>query len=237
MARLFDVPLLGNPLPKAGGQKSTKRSAGSKKGKTMAKRKKGKGKRNPLGSLKGVKGPLLKGAAIGAGVLLAEVVLNHVPLPESLQGGVGEAAVTAAVGFGLAFAAKKTKYTAPYADNVRDGAIGYAVYKLVAPKALPMLAFTDHAKLHAAVDVNALRIVSAANAQQTKALENGEGGDTKPGDAFVLSRGGITTADRAPRDTLALAGVGDSYVQERPGFSGAPNGLQRPWGNSIYTRN
>lgn len=232
----YDVPLFGNPL----GTKST--SKPKRKRSTMAKKGKKKGKsRNPLGiSLSGAQGKLMHGAALGLGAVVARAAANNLPLPASLQGGVGEAIAAGVVSFGAGYLAKKIKFTAPYADAVRDGGLALAFYKLVAPKALPLLAFTTQAKNKAIIDAQAYALLAASKAQQTandQAVSQAGGSVQGIGDAFVMSRGGITTADRAPRDTAALAGMGDAYATERPGFSGgAPNRLKAPWSRSIYTR-
>ena len=233
----YDVPLFGNPL------RGTKPKSKRKKGKnTMAKKGKKGRKKNPLGiSLSGVQGKVMHGVALGVGAVVARAVANNLPLPASLQGGLGEALSAGAVAFGAGYLAKKVKFIAPYADSVRDGGLALAVYKLVAPRALPILAFTQSAKNKATLDAQAYALLAASKAQQT-ANEAQAASQGQPiqgiGDAFVMSRGGITTADRAPRDTAALAGIGDAYSQERPGFSGgAPNRLKAPWSRSIYTRN
>lgn len=229
----YEVPVFGNP-------KGTRKPP-KKKGKNMSKKKgkkKGSTSRNPFGlNLGSVKGAVTHGLALGLGAVLTRAVANNLPLPAALQGGIGEAAGTAGVAFGLGFLAKKVKFSAPYAASIRDGGLALAAYKLVAPQALPILAFTSDAKAKANLDQQAYQALATLKAAQANAMvPTGAAAANGVGDAFIMSRGGITTADRAPRDTAALAGVGDAYAAERPGFSGAPNNLGRPWGSSIYHR-
>jgi len=221
------------------------------------KRKNPKGRRhrrNPIGDE--VKAGLQSGIALGLGAVITRAVVNNLPLPASVQGGVGEAAVTAGVAIALGMGAQKVDALKKYADDIRNGGIAMAVYKAAAPTALPMLAFTAAAQAHAAVQTQlqaaqqaaaATVATVAANAPAAAASQDANNAaiqaatgvsPTGPGDAFILSRGGITTQDRAPRDTAALAGgVGDAYAPEPKGFGGAPNGLGAPWrSRSIYNR-
>jgi hypothetical protein len=224
----------------------------------MAKRKNPKGRRHRRNPIEDeVKNGLQAGIALGLGAVVTRAVMNNLPLPASVQGGVGEAAVSAGVAIGLGMAAQKVDALKKYADDIRNGGIAMAVYKVAAPTALPMLAFTAAAQAHAAVQTQlqaaqqaaaatvatvaaGATAAPAAPATSTSAvpgLTMPPSGTSGMGDAFILSRGGITTQDRAPRDTAALAGVGDAYAPEPKGFGGAPNGLRAPWGGrgSIYS--
>jgi hypothetical protein len=253
------VPLFGNPTnPKKKSKRNPKGQRGSRtnrrRRKNMAKkRKNSRRRRNPL-STQHVQQRAMRGAMLGVGAIVTKAVMNNLPLPASVQGGAGEALATAGIALGLGIVCEKVGALSKYADDVADGGIALAVFKLGGPQILPSLAFTAQAQTHAAVQVQAQALQAAAQATvAATAAATPPAGTTVPpaaaaavaasqgtsgvGDAFVLSRGGITTADRAPRDTAALAGIGDAYAKERPGFSGgAPNGLRAPWSQSIYSR-
>jgi len=208
----------------------------AKKGK-----KKGHSKHNPFGFKSQDGKDLTIGVLLGLGGVVTKAAIQNLPfdVPASLVQGPGAALLTGGVGYGLSMLAKKVKFAAPYADDIKKGAIAIAAYQLAAPTLLPMLAFTDKAKLHAQMAAQAQKLLEIAQAAASGQPQGGappSPGANGTGDAFVLSRGGITTADRAPRDTAALAGVGDAYAQERPGFAGAPNNLRAPWSRSIYNR-
>lgn len=204
-------------------------------------------RRNPIGTQ--VKEGLSEGLALGVGALVTRAVMNNLPLPASVQGGIAEAAATAAVAVGLGMGAERFSFSKKYAKNIRDGGIALAVFKAAGPSLLPMLAFTDAAKAHsqvqsqlqtaqqtAAATIAAATAAAANPAQAAQVMSQAATGTNGVGDAFILSRGGITTADRAPRDTAALAGVGDAYTKEPAGFGGAPNGLAAPWSKSVFAR-
>jgi hypothetical protein len=194
---------------------SGRRRRGRRKGR------KGRRRSNPFGlRTSGVTGLISKGVALGLGAVVSDAVGQNVAgfIPASLgQSAVGRAVINAGIAIGAGWVAGKVGPLKPYAEHIRNGGLALAAYRLVAPTALPMLKFVGAPALPAT--------------------------DAGAGDAFILSRGGISTMDRMPRDTAALAGVGDAYVKTpggaagmSPGVSGAPNGIAPPWSASIYGR-
>lgn len=208
---------------KSSAPKSSKKRGGKKHNPSGGKSSK-RSKRNPLGiSTKGIGGMLGKGLALGLGALGAEVVANNVLglglVPASVTSSpAGAAATRAVLAIGAGWLASKVGVLKPHAESIRNGGLAVAAYAFLRPTVVPMLQFTG-----------------------TKSAPAASSGETQPGDAFILSRGGLTTADRMPSDTQSL---GDAYVRTagggagmQPGVSGAPNGLRAPWvSQSIYAR-
>jgi hypothetical protein len=209
---------------KSSAPKSSKKRGGKKRNPSGSGKKHRKKSNNPLGiSTKGVGGMLGKGLALGLGALGAEVVANNVLglgiVPASVTSSpAGAAATRAVLAIGAGWLASKVSVLKPHAESIRNGGLAVAAYAFLRPTVVPMLQFTG-----------------------TKSAPAAPSGETNPGDAFILSRGGLTTADRMPSDTQNL---GDAYVRTagggagmQPGVSGAPNGLRAPWvSTSIYAR-
>lgn len=213
---------------KSSAPKSSKKRGGKKHNPSGGKKHKSskRSKRNPLGiSTKGIGGMLGKGLALGLGALGAEVVANNVLglglVPASVTSSpAGAAATRAVLAIGAGWLASKVGVLKPHAESIRNGGLAVAAYAFLRPTVVPMLQFTG------------TKAVAASGSPSP---------DAGNGDAFILSRGGLTTADRMPSDTQSL---GDAYVRTagggagmQPGVSGAPNGLRAPWvSQSIYAR-
>jgi len=230
--------MFGNPgrAKKTGGKKMKMAKKKSKKGRNPSKGKKKGKKHNPFKfSTKGAMGSVKEALGLAVGAVVVKAVKNNLPIPADWQGGVLEAVSGGVLSLGLGYALKRVKLTAPYAARVSQGGLAITIFEAIAPSLLPSLSFTAAAKAKAMAHGNASALLAATN-KQIATVNAGQPGDAGAGDAFIMSRGGISTRDRSPRDTAPLAGVGDAYAIERPGFSGAPNGLTAPWSTSIYRR-